>query len=722
MSFSTGIMQKLIPPVRGATQRSRIKTYLYTYIYLVAAAWIAGAIASISWSMALAAALNLIACLIFLMAIRAEKLAIVRVGLPFCLVAGTTFVSATSAGVHDIIISVYMVAIISAAFFLGSWGTIATFVLSLIGFTIVFSFEITGQISPVIQLGFPNTLLYFLIIYSLITAAIFAFFRIIRWDLSIAESEKMSALQAEAFLTRKTEELSASEARYKILAENSTDVVWTTNLEGGLTFLSPSIEGFVGFSPKEWESRRMHQQMTLESAKLMRGTITTQLEIEKSGLADPDRVLTQELIYIHRDGHQVYGEFKANFIRDSAGEATGLLFVTRDVSERRAAEDRERELRALAFRAQKMESLGVLAGGIAHDFNNLIMAIEANIDLAKSELPLEFRNNGSLSIATEACKDATALSFRLLTFSAGGTPVKSTVALPDIVRDSVNLAAAGDNIAVNIKIADDLPNITADIGQIKQVLTNLGLNASQSMSGEGTLWVTVEATDIFEESELSLSPGRYVHLIFRDEGIGIEEKEMDKIFDPFFTTKETGSGLGLTSSYSIIKQHGGIIIAESTLGYGSSFHIYLPASLETSVPVLDLDAAIISGVGRVLVMDDDQRIRKLTGRYLQKLGYRFDLARHGEDAIKKFDMALKDQMPYDAVILDLTVRGGMGGEETIKKLLKIDPSAKVIVASGHANNLIMAHHADFGFSGALSKPYKIQSLGNILNRVLSEDD
>ena len=233
MSFSTGIMQKLIPPVRGATQRSRIKTYLYTYIYLVAAAWIAGAIASISWSMALAATLNLIACLIFLMALRAEKLAIVRVGLPFCLVAGTTFVSAASAGVHDIVISVYMVAIISAAFFLGSWGTIATFVLSLIGFTIVFSFEITGQISPVIQLGFPNTLLYFLIIYSLITAAIFAFFRIIRWDLSIAESEKMSALQAEAFLTRKTEELSASEARYKILAENSTDVVWTTNLEAG---------------------------------------------------------------------------------------------------------------------------------------------------------------------------------------------------------------------------------------------------------------------------------------------------------------------------------------------------------------------------------------------------------------------------------------------------------------------------------------------------------
>ena len=722
MSFSTGIMQKLIPPVRGATQRARIKTYLYTYIYLVAAAWIAGAIAVMSLSMVLAATLNLIACLIFLMALRAEKLAIVRVGLPFCLVAGTTFVSATSAGVHDIAISVYMVAIISAAFFLGSSGTIATFVLVLIGFTIVFSLEVTGQISPVIQLGFPKTLLYFLIIYSLITAAIFAFFRIIRWDLSIAESEKVSAMQAQAFLTRKTEELRVSEARYKILAENSTDVVWTTNLKGGLTFLSPSIYGFVGFSPKEWESRSIHQQMTLESAKLMREIITTQLETEKSGLADPDRVLTEELTYNHRDGHQVHGEFRANFMRDSAGQATGLLFVTRDVSERRAAEDRERELRALAFRAQKMESLGVLAGGIAHDFNNLVMAIEANIDLARSELPPEFKNNSSLSIAAEACKDAAALSFRLLTFSAGGTPVKSPVALPDIVRDSVNLAAAGDNIAVDIKIEDDLPNINADIGQIKQVLTNLGLNASQSMSGEGTLWVTVEATDIFEGSELSLSPGRYVHLIFRDEGIGIEEKEIDKIFDPFFTTKETGSGLGLTSSYSIIKQHGGIIIVESTLGYGSSFHIYLPASLETTVPVSDLDAGIISGVGRVLVMDDDQRIRKLTGRYLQKLGYRFDLAEHGEDAIKKFDTAFKDQMPYDAVILDLTVRGGMGGEEAIKGLLKTDPSAKVIVASGHANNLIMANHADFGFSGALSKPYKIQSLGNILNRVLSEGD
>lgn len=722
MSFSTGIMQKLIPPVRGATQRARIKTYLYTYIYLVAAAWIAGAIAVMSLSMVLAATLNLIACLIFLMALRAEKLAIVRVGLPFCLVAGTTFVSATSAGVHDIAISVYMVAIISAAFFLGSSGTIATFVLVLIGFTIVFSLEVTGQISPVIQLGFPKTLLYFLIIYSLITAAIFAFFRIIRWDLSIAESEKVSAMQAQAFLTRKTEELRVSEARYKILAENSTDVVWTTNLKGGLTFLSPSIYAFVGFSPKEWESRSIHQQMTLESAKLMREIITTQLETEKSGLADPDRVLTEELTYNHRDGHQVHGEFRANFMRDSAGQATGLLFVTRDVSERRAAEDRERELRALAFRAQKMESLGVLAGGIAHDFNNLVMAIEANIDLARSELPPEFKNNSSLSIAAEACKDAAALSFRLLTFSAGGTPVKSPVALPDIVRDSVNLAAAGDNIAVDIKIEDDLPNINADIGQIKQVLTNLGLNASQSMSGEGTLWVTVEATDIFEGSELSLSPGRYVHLIFRDEGIGIEEKEIDKIFDPFFTTKETGSGLGLTSSYSIIKQHGGIIIVESTLGYGSSFHIYLPASLETTVPVSDLDAGIISGVGRVLVMDDDQRIRKLTGRYLQKLGYRFDLAEHGEDAIKKFDTAFKDQMPYDAVILDLTVRGGMGGEEAIKGLLKIDPSAKVIVASGHANNLIMANHADFGFSGALSKPYKIQSLGNILNRVLSEGD
>jgi CheY-like chemotaxis protein len=260
-----------------------------------------------------------------------------------------------------------------------------------------------------------------------------------------------------------------------------------------------------------------------------------------------------------------------------------------------------------------------------------------------------------------------------------------------------------------------------DKGQIGQVLNNLIINADQAMPVGGVIRVEADNFTVKEEDELPIHEGRYVKLVIKDQGVGIAEKILPRIFEPYFTTKHKGSGLGLATSYSIVKNHEGLITVESEVGTGTTFHIYLPASEKGSRGVPVSEGPVPKGTGRVLLMDDDESIRDLGREMLTSLGYAVELARNGAEAIEAYQTAQDHSNPFDVVILDLTVPGDMGGSETIGQLRTIDPDVRAIVSSGYSNDPVLADYEEYGFCDVVSKPYTIRELGDALRRVLAQN-
>jgi CheY-like chemotaxis protein len=384
-----------------------------------------------------------------------------------------------------------------------------------------------------------------------------------------------------------------------------------------------------------------------------------------------------------------------------------------DITERKKMEE---EL----LRAQKLESIGLLAGGIAHDFNNILMAILGNISLASMEAPSNSRIVERLTAAEKASLQAKDLTQQLLTFSKGGAPIKSTASVANLIRDSADFALRGSNVRCEMIIPDDLWPIEVDQGQMNQVINNLIINADEAMPDGGIIAVRAENVILDSESAaaLPLRPGGYVKLTISDQGIGIPPEHLSKIFDPYFTTKQKGSGLGLATAYSITQKHDGYITVESRLGAGTTFTILLPASLKQTASVAKGEGHPVRGRGRILVMDDEALIRDVVGQMLEFIGYEPDFARDGAEAIERYRIAKESGRPFSAVIADLTIAGGMGGREAIKKLLELDPNAKAIVSSGYSNNPVMANYRQFGFSGVVAKPYEIQKLSDEIYKVI----
>ncbi|MEJ2034461.1 MAG: ATP-binding protein, partial [Deltaproteobacteria bacterium] len=315
---------------------------------------------------------------------------------------------------------------------------------------------------------------------------------------------------------------------------------------------------------------------------------------------------------------------------------------------------------------------------------------------------------------------AQSLTHQLLTFAKGGAPVKKVIAVPTLVRDAVEFALRGSKVRAESFFPPDLRSIEADESQLNQVINNLALNAIQAMPEGGVLSVAAANVTLRSKNNVCLAAGEYVRIDIKDQGVGISEEDRGKIFDPYFTTKERGSGLGLSISFSIIKRHGGTITVDSMPGEGSTFSIFLPASKEkpVSLPKEEHQEAV-SGVGRILVMDDEETVRDVIAEMLQYLGYRVETEKDGAAAITAYRQALAAGEPFAAVIVDLTIPAGMGGKEAVRHLLEIDPQAKVIVSSGYANDPIMSDFADYGFKGVIPKPYKLDELGKKLGEVLS---
>jgi PAS domain S-box-containing protein len=395
------------------------------------------------------------------------------------------------------------------------------------------------------------------------------------------------------------------------------------------------------------------------------------------------------------------------------GVLSGGVAIFEDVTARKKAEEER-----LWF--SKLESLSTLAGGITHDFNNILTAILGNIGLAMLEGEIGPKVRNRLSQAEQACLRAQTLSQQLLTFAKGGAPIKKIISLSKLLKESADFILSGSNVLCEFSIPQDLWPVEADEGQIVQVFSNLLINADQAMPEGGIIKIGAENFFLEKQSELPLPSGKYVKLTFADQGVGISPQYLDKIFDPYFSTKQKGSGLGLATAYSILKNHSGHIRVESQVGIGTTFTVYLPATEAGALADEKEILATVRGQGRVLVMDDEEMVREVLGRMLGYLGYEADFANDGSQALEKFVQAQAEGRPFAAVILDLTIPGGMGGKEAIKELLKIDPHARVIVSSGYSDDPIMADFENYGFRAVIAKPYRVVELSKILQEVITQ--
>ncbi len=395
------------------------------------------------------------------------------------------------------------------------------------------------------------------------------------------------------------------------------------------------------------------------------------------------------------------------------GIVAQVITVIRDITERKKMEG---EL----LKTQKLESLGVLAGGIAHDFNNILAAILGNISLARMSGSPGDEILEALTEAEKASMQAKRLTEQLLTFSQGGAPVKETASIGEVTQDSVGFALRGSNTRCVFSIPDDLWTVEVDEGQINQVVNNLAINAVQSMPRGGTIRVGIENVMVDVEDSVPLPGGKYVKIAVADDGIGIPEKDLSRVFDPFFTTKG-GSGLGLATSFSIVKRHEGHISVESELGAGATFHIWLPASQkEVAAREKEVEAETTSGGGKILVVDDEETVRNVAGKMLNHLGYEVEFAEDGAEAIELYRRAKEAGCGFDAVIMDLTIPGGMGGKEAVGELIAVDSEARVIASSGYSNDPIMADFVERGFSGVIPKPYTMNELDAQIRKVITK--
>jgi CheY-like chemotaxis protein len=371
------------------------------------------------------------------------------------------------------------------------------------------------------------------------------------------------------------------------------------------------------------------------------------------------------------------------------------------------------------LKSEKLESIGVLAGGIAHDFNNILAAIMGNVSLVKMRTGLDNKGRELLGEVEKAAARATALTKQLLTFSKGGAPVKKMASIPEIIRESASFALRGSNTRCSFDIPKDVWSTEVDEGQISHVFHNLIINADQAMPRGGIIEIAVRNEQVRRRDERPLDPGRYLHISVHDQGNGIPEEYLSKIFDPYFSTKHRGSGLGLATVYSIVKKHNGHVSVESQLGRGTAFHIYLPATHRGVSVSSPAEPVAVSGSGRVLVMDDEKMIRDLTVEMLESLGYEADAARDGAEAIERYRDAMKSGKPYAAVILDLTVPGGMGGQDAMRELLAIDPKVRGVVSSGYSADPVLSEYSKYGFSNVAAKPYHMEEISRVIHEVIT---
>ena len=497
--------------------------------------------------------------------------------------------------------------------------------------------------------------------------------------------------------------LKKSEKRYRLLFERNLAGVYRTTIDGRLLDCNNAFARIYGYESREEIMQRAAEDLHVSPEARQDFIAALKSKGMHLNLESQGRRKDGSLIWLLESATLVPGE-EAGLM-----EIEGMLI---DITERRRLEE---EL----LKADKLESVGILAGGIAHDFNNILTSIIGNVSLARMYLKPGSKEFDLLSAAETASMRAKGLTNQLLTFAKGGAPAKETASISNLIKESSLDMLKGSKSKCELSIAGDLWPVEADPKQISQGISNIVINADQAMPEGGIIQVKAENLVLEEEQGLPVNLGKYIRISIKDQGIGIAEKHLSKIFDPYFTTKSAGSGLGLATAYSIIKKHNGHISVDSSPGAGTTFHIYLPAS-DKAVPVIE--EALLTGHGKILLMDDDRMIREIAEAMLEMLGYEAEFATDGAEAIEMHRKAMESEKPYDAVILDLTIPGGMGGKEAIKKLLELDPQLKAIVCSGYSEDPVMSNNREYGFKGVLPKPFNFDTLGRVLNEVLKAEN
>lgn len=500
---------------------------------------------------------------------------------------------------------------------------------------------------------------------------------------------------------RMEEEALASERELlKITLNSLEEGVIATDQNGRVMLLNCAARKMIGCSEEEAYNQPLSQLLTVCDGK-------TGEKFETF----PPEANHPDLVLITRNMGKIPITLQNSPIKLPNGKEIGMVTVFQDITEKRQA---EREL----IKSAKLESLGVLAAGIAHDFNNILAAIISNLQLATVQYAKQIDISSTLAQTVEISYKASALTKQLLTFAKGGAPVKKNAPLDRLIRETTEFVLRGSNIKVEYQIPSDLWPVAIDVGQISQVIHNLVLNAKQAMQHGGIITISVHNVEIGANQKQKLKPGNYVQITITDQGVGIKPEILGKIFDPFFTTKPSGNGLGLATAFSIIRQHDGVIEVESEVEVGSTFRIYLPASTQAAERETEEHETTVPGERlRILLMDDEELICRAVAELLTNFGHEIVTTHNGEETIKAYQEAKLENNPFDVVILDLTIPGGIGGKEVITRLRSFDPQIKAIVCSGYASDPIMADYQKHGFSGVVSKPYRIDELLAVLRQV-----
>ncbi|RQW83051.1 MAG: response regulator [Geobacter sp.] len=509
------------------------------------------------------------------------------------------------------------------------------------------------------------------------------------------------------------EALAGETERLLVTLRSIGDGVVTTDTSGNIVLLNKVAEALTGWSQTEAAGKHLDEVLIIINEKTRQRIENPVGRVLTTGCFGE---LAKHTALVSRDGKERIIADSAAPIRDKESRIVGAVLVFRDITEKRKMEE---EL----LKAQKLESIGILAGGIAHDFNNLLTAILGNISLSKMYVSVGDKIHQKLCDAEKASLRARDLTQQLLTFSRGGAPVKKISSIAEIIRDSTAFSLSGSKVTCTFTIPDDLWLVEVDEGQISQVINNIILNAEQAMPAGGVIEVACRNVQVGADDNLPFQDGRYILVTISDQGEGIPEEALPRIFDPYFTTKDLGKGLGLSTVYSIVQNHNGHISVSSKPGVGTTFFVYLPAtnSPEYISSTEEITANLVEAQtvkGKVLVMDDEENIREVVAEMLRFIGYDVTLSRNGEEAVSLYTQALESNEPFAAVLMGLTIPGGMGGGEVIRILREIDPEVKGIVSSGYSNDPIMSDYKRFGFQGIIMKPYKLGQIRDVLERVL----
>jgi len=508
-------------------------------------------------------------------------------------------------------------------------------------------------------------------------------------------------------LTEKS--LAEEKERLAVTLKSIGDGVITTDISGNIVLLNKVAENLTGWTNREVVGKPSDEVFHIvneQSGKICDNPVTKVINSGKTtGLAE-------STILIARDGTERSIADSGAPILDAKSKIIGVVLVFRDVTDKQRLEQD-------ALKVRKLESVGVLAGGIAHDFNNILSAILGNLNLALDYTSLHEPAYTLLVEAEKASLRAKDLTQQLLTFSRGGEPVRKTTSIAEIITDSSTFVLRGSNVRCDTWFAPDLLPVDVDFGQISQVIQNIIINASHAMPQGGV--VTISGENVAEglNPPSLVDEEKYIVVTVRDHGTGIPKNIINNIFDPYFSTKQTGSGLGLAICHSIIMRHDGCIAVESEPGEGTVFSIYLVASKDEIIDDHARESSPVTQVhGKIMIMDDDEMVQNIAKAMLIRFGYDHQLAADGKEAVALYEKDFSFGSQADLIIMDLTIPGGMGGAEAVKNILAINPAAKVLVSSGYSNDPIMANFKEYGFCGAIVKPYQMKELNASIQEAL----